>query len=47
MGALKLYATFLKKKMADGDERRIVEKIFNGVNALIGYLDRIRRGAVR
>jgi nitrogen-specific signal transduction histidine kinase len=47
VGALKLYATFLKKKMAEGDERRIVEKIFNGVNALIGYLDRIRKGAVQ
>jgi len=47
VGALKLYATFLKKKMADGDERRIVEKIFNGVNALIGYLDKIRRGAMQ
>jgi hypothetical protein len=44
VGALKLYATFLKRKMPDGDERRIVEKIFGGVNALIGYLDRIRRG---
>lgn len=44
VGALKLYATFLKRKMADGDERRIVEKIFNGVNELIGYMDRIRRG---
>ena len=44
VGALKLYATFLKRKMPDGDERRIVEKIFNGVNELIGYLDRIRRG---
>ena len=44
VGALKLYATFLKRKMPEGDERRIVEKIFNGVNTLIGYLDRIRRG---
>lgn len=44
VGALKLYATFLKRMMADGDERRTVEKIFNGVNALITYLDRIRRG---
>lgn len=44
VGALKLYATFLKRKMQDGDERQIVEKIFNGVSALIGYLDRIRRG---
>ncbi|HSB10744.1 MAG TPA: hypothetical protein VLM38_14750 [Blastocatellia bacterium] len=44
VGALKLYATFLKRKMAEGDERRTVEKIVNGVNALIGYLDRVRRG---
>jgi hypothetical protein len=44
VGALKLYATFLKRQMPEGDERRIVEKIFNGVNALIGYLDKIRRG---
>jgi nitrogen-specific signal transduction histidine kinase len=44
VGALKLYATFLKRQMPDGDERRIVEKIFGCVNALIGYLDRIRRG---
>lgn len=44
IGALKLYATFLKRKMPESDERHIVEKIFNGVNALIGYMDRIRRG---
>lgn len=44
IGALKLYATFLKRKMPESDERRIVEKIFNGVNSLIGYLDKIRRG---
>jgi hypothetical protein len=44
IGAIKLYVTFLKRKMPDGEERKIVEKIFNGVNALIGYLDRIRRG---
>lgn len=44
VGALKLYATFLKRKMPEGDERKIVEKIFGGVNALIGYLDRVRRG---
>ena len=44
VGALKLYATFLKRRMPESDERRIVEKIFNGVNALIGYMDRIRRG---
>jgi hypothetical protein len=47
VGALKLYATFLKRKMSEGDERSIVEKIFNGVNALIGYLERIQRGDVK
>jgi nitrogen-specific signal transduction histidine kinase len=44
VGALRLYATFLKRRMPDGDERQIVEKVLHGVNALIGYLDRIRRG---
>ena len=44
VGALKLYATFLKRKMPQGDERQTVEKIINGVNALISYLDKIRRG---
>ena len=44
IGALRLYVTFLKRRMADGDEREIVDKVLQGVNALIGYLDRIRRG---
>ena len=44
IGALRLYATFLKRRMPEGDERQIVEKVLQGVNALIGYLDRIRRG---
>lgn len=47
IGALRLYATFLKRKMPDGDERLIVEKMLSGVNALIGYLDKIRRGDSR
>ena len=47
IGALRLYATFLKRKMADGDERLIIEKMLSGVNALIGYLDKIRRGESR
>jgi nitrogen-specific signal transduction histidine kinase len=47
IGALRLYATFLKRKMPDGDEREIVEKMLSGVNALIGYLDKIRRGDSR
>lgn len=44
IGALRLYATFLKRRMPEGDEREIVEKVLQGVNALIGYLDRVRRG---
>jgi nitrogen-specific signal transduction histidine kinase len=44
VGALRLYATFLKRRMPDGDERQIVEKVLQGINTLIGYLDRIRRG---
>ena len=47
IGALRLYATFLKRKMPDGEERLIVEKMLSGVNALIGYLDKIRRGDSR
>jgi nitrogen-specific signal transduction histidine kinase len=44
IGALRLYATFLKRRMPEGDERQIVEKVLQGVNTLIGYLERIRRG---
>jgi nitrogen-specific signal transduction histidine kinase len=44
IGALRLYATFLKKRMPEGEERQIVEKVLQGVNSLIGYLNRIRRG---
>lgn len=44
IGALKLYATFLTKKLPDGDELHAVEKMLNGINTLIEYLARIRRG---
>ena len=44
IGALKLYATFLTKKMPEGDERQTVEKMLNGINGLIDYLAKIRRG---
>ena len=44
IGALKLYATFLTRKMPDGDERQTVEKMLNGINVLIEYLAKIRRG---
>lgn len=44
VGALRLYATFLKRRMPEGDEREIVDKVLQGINTLIGYLDRTRRG---
>jgi hypothetical protein len=44
IGALKLYATFLTKKLPEGDERQAVEKMLSGINTLIEYLARIRRG---
>ncbi|HEX8183828.1 MAG TPA: hypothetical protein VF747_03730, partial [Blastocatellia bacterium] len=42
IGALKLYATFLTRKMQEGDERQTVEKMLNGINVLIDYLAKIR-----
>jgi nitrogen-specific signal transduction histidine kinase len=47
IGALKLYATFLTKKLPEGDERQAVEKMLNGINTLIEYLARIRRGEAK
>jgi hypothetical protein len=44
IGALKLYATFLTKKLPDGDEKQTIEKMLAGINGLIEYLARIRRG---
>lgn len=44
LGGLKLYATFLKKKTADGDDQAIVEKMLNGINGLIDHLAQIRGG---
>jgi nitrogen-specific signal transduction histidine kinase len=44
IGALKLYATFLSKKLPDGDEKQTIEKMLAGINGLIEYLARIRRG---
>jgi hypothetical protein len=44
IGALKLYATFLTRKMPEGDERQTIEKMLAGINSLIDYLARIRRG---
>jgi hypothetical protein len=47
IGALKLYATFLTKKLPEGDELQAVEKMLNGINTLIEYLARIRRGEIQ
>lgn len=47
LGGLKLYATFLGKKLPEGDDRNTVEKILKGVNGLIDELARIRRGGRR
>jgi hypothetical protein len=44
IGAMKLYATFLTRKLPEGDERQTIEKMLNGINSLIDYLARIRRG---
>src|SRR5262249_43555759 len=44
LGGLKLYATFLKKKIADGEDQAIVEKLLNGINGLIDHLAQIRGG---
>ena len=44
IGALKLYTTFLSRKLLEGDEGQTIEKILKGINALIDFLARIRRG---
>ncbi len=47
IGALKLYATFLTRRMEEGDERQTVEKMLNGINLLIDYIAKIRRGEMQ
>jgi len=44
LGGLKLYATFLKKKIPDSEDQAIVEKLLNGINGLIDHLAQIRGG---
>jgi len=44
IGAMKLYATFLTRKLPEGEERQTIEKMLNSINSLIDYLARIRRG---
>lgn len=44
LGGLKLYATFLRKKLPEGEDRETIGKILNGLNGLIEELAQIRRG---
>lgn len=44
LGGLKLYATFLKRKLAMGEDQQIVEKMLQGIDVLIEHLAKIRRG---
>ena len=47
IGAMKLYATFLTRKLPEGEERQTIGKMLNGINSLIDYLARIRRGETK
>jgi hypothetical protein len=44
LGGLKLYATFLKRKLPAGDDQQTVEKMLSGIDGLIDHLAKIRRG---
>jgi hypothetical protein len=44
LGGLKLYATYLKRKLPEGEDQQIAEKILAGVDGLIDHLAKIRRG---
>jgi hypothetical protein len=44
LGGLKLYATFLKKKLDNSEDQTIVEKLLSGINGLIDHLAQIRGG---
>jgi nitrogen-specific signal transduction histidine kinase len=44
LGGLKLYATFLKRKLAMNEDQQIVEKMLQGIDVLIEHLAKIRRG---
>lgn len=44
LGGLKLYATYLKRKLPEGEDQKIAEKILAGVDGLIDQLAKIRRG---
>jgi nitrogen-specific signal transduction histidine kinase len=44
LGGLKLYATFLNRKLPPSEDRQTVERMLNGINVLIEHLAKIRRG---
>ncbi|HXG67229.1 MAG TPA: hypothetical protein VNO70_19155 [Blastocatellia bacterium] len=44
LGGLKLYATLLKRKLQQGGDLEIVEKMLNGINAMIEKVAKIRKG---
>jgi hypothetical protein len=44
LGGLKLYATFLNRKLPPSEERQTVERMLHGINVLIEHLAKIRRG---
>jgi hypothetical protein len=47
LGGLKLYATFLKRKLPAGDDQQTVEKMLSGIDGLIDHLAKIRRGEAK
>jgi nitrogen-specific signal transduction histidine kinase len=44
VGSLKLYATFLQKKLPDGEDKQVVERLLKAIDTLAEQLARIRRG---
>jgi hypothetical protein len=44
LGGLKLYATFLRRKIAGDENQVVVEKLLKGINGFIDHLARIRKG---
>jgi hypothetical protein len=47
LGGLKLYATFLNRKLPSTEDRQTVERMLNGINVLIEHLAKIRRGELQ
>jgi len=47
LGGLKLYATFLNRKLPLTEDRQTVERMLNGINVLIEHLAKIRRGELQ